>query len=79
MSMSLSPRPDSVTTIESDFGFVLAILIACEIAWADSSAGMIPSVHVSVKKASITSLSVALLYFTLPASFKNACSGPTPG
>ena len=79
MSMSLSPRPDNVTTIESDFDLVLAILIACETACADSSAGMIPSVLVSVKKALMASLSVALLYFTLPVSFKNACSGPTPG
>jgi len=79
MSMSLSPRPDYVTTIESDFDLVLAILIACETACADSSAGIIPSVFVSVKKALMTSRSVALLYFTLPASFKNACSGPTPG
>ena len=49
MSMSLSPRPDNVTTIESDFDLVLAILIACETACADSSAGIIPSVFVNVK------------------------------
>jgi len=79
MSMSLSPRPDNVTTIESDFDLVLAILIACETACADSSAGIIPSVFVSVKNALITSRSVALLFYSLPASIKNACSGPTPG
>ena len=79
MSMSLSPRPDNVITIESDFDLVLAILIACETACADSNAGIIHSVFVNVKNALITSRSVALLYFTLPASFKYACSGPTPG
>jgi hypothetical protein len=47
MSMSLSPRPDNVTTIESDFDLVLAILIACETACADSSAGNMPSTLVS--------------------------------
>ena len=77
--MSLSPRPDNVTTIESDFDLVLAIFIACETACADSNAGIIHSVFVSIKKALMSSRSVALLYFTFPASFKNACSGPTPG
>ena len=42
MSMSLSPRPDNVITIDSDFDLVLAILIACETACADSSAVLFP-------------------------------------
>ena len=53
MSMSLSPRPDNVTTIESDFDLVLAILIACETACADSSAGIIPSDFVNVKNVKV--------------------------
>ena len=60
VSMSLSPLPESVTTMDSDFGLFFASLITSAIACADSKAGIIPSVLVSNKNASITSLSVAL-------------------
>ena len=52
--MSLSPLPESVITIDSDFFIFLAIFTAYAIACADSNAGMIPSVRVSKRNASIT-------------------------
>jgi len=60
ISTSLSPRPDRVTTIDSDLGLFFASLITSAMACADSKAGIIPSVLVNNKNASITSLSVAL-------------------
>ncbi len=48
-------------------------------AWADSIAGMMPSVRLSSDSASIASVSVIGLYCARPMSFSNACSGPTPG
>ena len=77
--MSLSPLPESVITIDSVFFIFFEILIACAIACADSNAGIIPSVFVSIKKASITSSSVTALYSTRFSSLRYACSGPTPG
>ena len=77
--MSLSPRPDSVTTTDLDFFIFFATFIAYAIACADSSAGMIPSVLVRTKNAFITSSSVIALYFTRFLSLRNECSGPTPG
>ena len=50
--MSLSPRPESVTTMVSDFLLFLATFTASAIAWDDSKAGMIPSVLVSNRNAS---------------------------
>ena len=60
--MSLSHLPDKVTTIDSVFFIFLEILIASAIACADSNAGIIPSVRVKIKNASITSSSVTALY-----------------
>ena len=77
--MSLSPLPDSVTTIDSVFFIFFEILIAYAIAWADSNAGIIPSVLVNIKNALITSSSVTALYSTRFLSLRYACSGPTPG
>ena len=79
MSISLSPLPESVTTIDSVLFIFFEIFIACAIACADSNAGIIPSVRVKIKNASITSSSVTALYSTLFSSFRYACSGPTPG
>ena len=49
------------------------------IAWADSRAGMMPSVRASSWKASITSASVTFGYSARPIDARYECSGPTPG
>lgn len=67
-SISLSPRPDTVTTRISSLFISLASFstnaIACEL----SNAGMIPSVLVSNCKAFSASSSVAYPYLTRPIS-----------
>ena len=71
--MSLSPLPDKVTTIDSVFFIFLEILIACAIACADSNAGIIPSVRVKIKNASITSSSVTAMYSTRFSYLRYEC------
>ncbi len=48
-------------------------------AWADSMAGMIPSVRLSRAIASIASASVTGMYDARPDAARWACCGPTPG
>ena len=48
-------------------------------AWADSMAGMIPSVRLSRASASIASASVTGRYVARPVWARWACCGPTPG
>src|SRR5690242_4068765 len=43
--MSLSPRPEGLTSRTLSLPIAGAIFIACASAWLDSSAGMIPSVR----------------------------------
>ncbi len=47
---SLSPRPERFTRMIACFGSVGASLRTCAIAWADSSAGMMPSMRVRLEE-----------------------------
>lgn len=76
---SLSPRPDSVTTMILSFGMVGATFMTYASAWDDSMAGMMPSVLDRYSKAWTASSSVIATYLALPMSWSHACSGPTPG
>src|SRR4029079_12872248 len=66
--MSLSPRPERLTSRMALLGIVGAIFIACATACADSSAGMMPSVRHSVWKAASASSSVTDTYCARPLS-----------
>src|SRR5262249_18675700 len=77
--MSLSPRPERLTSRIESFGIDGAIFIACATACADSSAGMMPSLRHSSWKAARASSSVTATYSARLLSFSQACSGPTPG
>src|SRR5579864_1177718 len=77
--MSLSPRPEMLTTTTSFFFIRGARLMHSATACADSSAGMIPSIRASKLQASRASSSVADTYSARPVSRSQACSGPTPG
>src|SRR5438309_4882338 len=59
MPMSLSPRPERLTKRMSDLDILGAILMASATAWADSSAGMMPSVRLRTRTASRASASEA--------------------
>ena len=78
---SLSPRPDSVIITVEPAGkaSVPALRATQATAWADSSAGMIPSVWLSKRNASSTSSSPAVEYSARPIAARWACSGPRPG
>src|SRR5664280_43331 len=79
VAISLSPRPERLTTTMS---FRDVFCLSCPRyarAWADSSAGIIPSNIERSRAASNACLSVTAAYFTRPRSFKALCSGPTPG
>src|SRR5207302_5684932 len=65
---SLSPRPESPTTIAFDRGSVFARRIAWATACADSSAGMMPSWRVSAWNPSPASSSVIETNSNRPAS-----------
>ena len=65
---SLSPRPERFTSTTASRESVGASLRRWAIACADSSAGMMPSVRESQRKASSASSSVALAYTARPAS-----------
>src|SRR6185312_12187519 len=77
--MSLSPRPERLTSRIASFFIAGAILIACATACADSSAGMMPSVRHSSWNAASASSSVTATYSARLLSLSHACSGPTPG
>ncbi|MNF88762.1 hypothetical protein D3C84_712620 [compost metagenome] len=77
--ISLSPRPDRLTTIRWSFGRVGARLNTSARAWALSRAGMMPSRRQQVWKAASASSSVTEVYSTRPISCNQACSGPMPG
>src|SRR5207344_2162379 len=77
--MSLSPRPERLTSRMASFGIFGAIFIACATACADSSAGMMPSLRHSSWNAARASSSVTATYSARLLSFSHACSGPTPG
>src|SRR5579884_3579438 len=79
MPMSLSPRPEMLTTTTSFFFIRGARLMHSATACADSSAGMIPSMRASKRQASSASSSDADTYSARPVSRSQACSGPTPG
>ena len=79
VSTSLSPRPDSVTTIDWVFFIFEANFIAYATACEDSSAGKMPSSLLRVRNASTASLSVAEVYCARLRVFSKLCSGPTPG
>src|SRR5579864_4125554 len=77
--MSLSPRPETLTIITSDFFIFGARFTHSAMAWADSIAGMIPSVRDSIRQASNASWSEAATYSARPLSASAACSGPMDG
>src|SRR5690606_10667522 len=77
--MSLSPRPDRLTTIRWSLGSVGARLKTSASACEDSSAGMTPSRRQHLWKASSASWSVIEVYSTRPISCNQACCGPMPG
>ena len=81
--MSLSPRPLRlmITVASGPFSSPsrLATSSAPAIAWADSMAGMIPSVRLSSAIASIACASVTGAYVARPAEASHECWGPTPG
>src|SRR6476659_11475663 len=77
--MSLSPRPERLTSRTASFGIDGAIFIACATACADSSAGMMPSLRHSSWNAASASSSVTATYSARLLSLSHACSGPTPG
>src|SRR3990170_6925003 len=77
--MSLSPRPERLTSRIASFGMVGAIFIACASACADSRAGMMPSLRHSSWNAFSASSSSTATYCARLLSFSQACSGPTPG
>ena len=66
-------------TMFCSFGNEAASSTVDQIAWAVSSAGMIPSISVHIRKPRSACSSVAAMYSARPESFKKACSGPTPG
>src|SRR5690606_6199362 len=76
---SLSPRPERLTKIVASGPSSSASMTAPASAWADSMAGMMPSVLQSRSNAAIAWASVAGRYSARPVSARWACSGPTPG
>src|SRR5688500_8321898 len=77
--MSLSPRPERLTSRIASFGMVGAIFIACATACADSRAGMMPSLRHSSWNACRASWSSTATYCARLLSLSQAFSGPTPG
>src|SRR5229473_6253142 len=77
--ISLSPRPERLTTITCSRGIVGASFAAYATACALSSAGIMPSVSESSLSPSSASASVTATYCARPVSLSHACSGPTPG
>ena len=75
--MSLSPLPDTVsTTMSEGWNFTFS---SAPKAWADSSAGMMPSSRVSSKAARSASSSLTANAVALFCAAKLACMGPMPG
>ena len=75
--MSLSPLPEIVrTTISLGLNFIFR---RAPNAWADSRAGMIPSIRVSSKAESKASLSLIAKTCARPIAERLACIGPIPG
>ena len=56
-----------------------ASFMAWATAWADSMAGMMPSMRLVYSKAFTASSSVTGTYSARPMSWSQACSGPMPG
>ena len=77
--MSLSPRPERLTSRIWSFGSRGAIFAAYASAWLDSSAGMMPSSRHRSWNACSASSSVTATYSARPLSFSHACSGPDAG
>src|SRR5690606_10197878 len=77
--MSLSPRPDRLTTMMWSLGSVGARLNTSARAWELSRAGMMPSRRQHWWNAASASSSVIEVYSTRPMSCSQACSGPMPG
>ena len=69
-------HPEGVKGAEAAAG---AIFMAWATAWADSIAGMMPSVRARYSKACTASSSVTGTYSARPISWRYACSGPIPG
>ena len=68
--MSLSPRPDRLTSRCWSGRIVAASFIAWATAWLDSSAGMMPSVRQRRWNAASASSSVMPTYSARPMSFR---------
>jgi hypothetical protein len=66
-------------TMLLSLGRVLARRMVAQMAWAVSSAGMIPSISVHILNPRSACSSVAEMYSARPVSFNHECSGPTPG
>ena len=66
-------------TMILSFPMAGASFTAWATAWADSMAGMIPSVRLKYSKAPTASSSVTGTYSARPVSWSMACSGPMPG
>src|SRR5690242_1039449 len=79
VAMSLSPRPERLTSRIASRASVGASLVAYASACADSSAGMMPSMRQQSWNAASGSSSVIDTYSARPLSLSHACSGPTPG
>lgn len=76
---SLSPRPEMLMTMICSRPMEGASFRAQATAWADSMAGIMPSMRLMYAKASTASPSVTLTYSARPVSWSQACSGPMPG
>lgn len=75
----LVSAPRKMTAIVWPAGRDGASFITWATAWADSKAGMMPSVRDSSWRASSASASVTGKYSARPMSLRYACSGPIPG
>src|SRR5262249_25090585 len=71
--ISLSPRPDTLTTMTFAGPMRGAISRKAAIAWALSSAGMMPSLLARSSRPSSASRSVTLTYVARPESLSQAC------
>src|SRR5437762_3407504 len=77
--MSLSPRPERLTSRIASLDSAGASFAAWASACADSSAGMMPSQRHKSWNAATASPSSMVTYSARPVSLSQACSGPTPG
>src|SRR3546814_6890387 len=72
VKISLSPRPEQLTMMILSLSIFGASRSAAAMAWADSSAGMMPSSLVSFRKMASASASVTGSYRTRPMSCSQA-------